>query len=100
MDANFPRESQRREFLEAARRWGVPSLLLLRVADPATVSERLTRRKGSESDANWAVYQRAAAAWEELGAESRQAAREVPALPTRQEAVQAARTILTEEGLP
>ena len=64
VDANFAKEQFRREFLAAAARLGVPCLFLHCQADPDIVCERLARRRGDASDADWAVYQQAAAAWE------------------------------------
>ena len=68
VDASFLRESHRRAFLEAAERWRVPCRLLLCRADPAVIQDRLRRRTGDASDADWSTYQRAAESWEDPGA--------------------------------
>jgi aminoglycoside phosphotransferase family enzyme/predicted kinase len=65
IDATFGQESQRRRFLDAAVQWGVPALGLLCRAEPATVRERLARRRDDVSDADWSVHAQAAARWEE-----------------------------------
>ena len=67
MDATFREESAQRAFLDAARRWAVPALLLLCEADPAVAQARLEDRRGDASDADWAVHLQAAARWEEPG---------------------------------
>jgi len=65
VDATFRLESQRRLFLDAARRWGVPGMLLVVQAEPALVRQRLATRRGDASDADWAVYLQLAGSWEE-----------------------------------
>jgi uncharacterized protein len=64
VDATFGRERQRRTFLEAAARWGVPSYVLVCQADSDVVRERLRTRKDDLSDADWAVHVQAARRWE------------------------------------
>jgi aminoglycoside phosphotransferase family enzyme/predicted kinase len=71
VDATFREENQRRTFLEAAVRWGVPASMLLCRAEPATVRGRLARRQRDASDADWSVYLRSAETWEEVGALTR-----------------------------
>ncbi len=68
IDATFREETQRRIFLEAAIRWGVPGAMLLCHAEPDTVRRRLQQRRGDASDADWSVYLHLAASWEELSA--------------------------------
>ena len=67
VDASFLRDSHRRLFLEAAKRWRVPSRLFLCQADPAVIQDRLRHRHGDASDADWAIYQMAAEQWEDTG---------------------------------
>lgn len=64
VDATFRERGRRRAFLEAARAWGVPGGCLICTAAPETVRDRLERRSGDASDADWGVYQRAASRWE------------------------------------
>lgn len=77
VDASFREEARRRLFLDAARSWGVPGLLLICTADRAVVERRLRARTRDVSDADVNIYQKAAAAWEEPGPLTRQALREV-----------------------
>ncbi|MBI5017455.1 MAG: AAA family ATPase [Deltaproteobacteria bacterium] len=77
VDASFREEGRRRAFLGAARRWAVPAVLLLCRADGETVRRRLSSRIGDASDATWEVHRRAAAVWEEAGAEVRAASRDI-----------------------
>ena len=77
VDASFREEAKRRLFLDAAERWGVPAILLLCQAAPSTVRERLEGRRGDASDADWKIYLEAAGRWEEPGALTRPAIREI-----------------------
>src|SRR5262249_49329056 len=67
VDATFGRDRPRQEVLGGGGRWGVPGLLLLCRADPEVVRQRLARRRGDASDADWSVHQLAAGRWEEPG---------------------------------
>jgi predicted kinase len=68
VDATFREDRRRRAFLEAAARWGVPSVVFLCEAPPEVVRARLEGRRGDASDADWPVYQHLAGRWEEPGA--------------------------------
>jgi uncharacterized protein len=65
VDATFHEESKRRLFLETATRCGVPAVVLVCRAQPETIRSRLTVRQGDASDADWSVYLKMAAHWEE-----------------------------------
>jgi aminoglycoside phosphotransferase family enzyme/predicted kinase len=67
-DATFHEEKKRQAFLEAAVRCGVPFGMLVCQAGPEAVRQRLARRQGDVSDADWPVYQQLAGTWEETGA--------------------------------
>jgi aminoglycoside phosphotransferase family enzyme/predicted kinase len=99
VDATFGRESQRRLFLDAATRWGVPALWLLCRAEPAVVRERLEQRRGDVSDADWSVHVQAAAAWEDAGPATRRVLRVIPTDGTADEAARRAVEALREAGL-
>jgi aminoglycoside phosphotransferase family enzyme/predicted kinase len=64
VDATFREEGQRSAFLDAARAWGVPAILLLCRAEPPAVRQRLAARYGDASDADWAVYLKLRERWE------------------------------------
>ncbi|MER3416434.1 MAG: hypothetical protein C4297_09520 [Gemmataceae bacterium] len=66
VDAVFPSEKRRQQFLQVARRWGVPVLLLLCQAPPEVIRQRLDNRSGDVSDADWQVYLQASARWQPL----------------------------------
>lgn len=68
VDASFSRESWREDLLALGRELGVPARLVWCEADPEVVHRRLDARRGDPSDADWSVYQGAAARWEPLGA--------------------------------
>lgn len=63
VDATFVEADRRREFVEAAIEWGVPALLLITEVPPELIRERLAKRTNDPSDADWNVYQAAAARW-------------------------------------
>ncbi len=64
VDANFRSEADRRTFLNTATQFGVRSGMLVCDAATEVVRERLQRRRGDASDADWSVYVRAAESWE------------------------------------
>jgi uncharacterized protein len=67
VDASFRAEADRRAFLDAATRWGVPGAFLQCEAAEETARARLARRLGDSSDADAAIRDQAAARWEPLG---------------------------------
>jgi aminoglycoside phosphotransferase family enzyme/predicted kinase len=77
VDASFREGRQRRAFLEAAGRWGVPAVFLLCHAAPEVVRQRLAGRRGDASDADATVYTWAAERWEEPGEVTRPFVRRV-----------------------
>jgi aminoglycoside phosphotransferase family enzyme/predicted kinase len=64
VDAMFSRTAQRQAFLNAADRLAVPTGWLLCEGPADLVRERLARRRGDASDADWQVYLQARARWE------------------------------------
>jgi predicted kinase len=64
IDASFREDARRRELIESATRWGVPVVFVVCQADPQIVRQRLAARSGDASDADWSIYQQAAASWE------------------------------------
>jgi uncharacterized protein len=70
VDATFRDESKRRQFLAVALRCGVPALMLVCRAEAETIRKRLGERRGDASDADWSVYLKMVAQWEEPGPEA------------------------------
>lgn len=99
IDASFRNETRRRRFLDAASQFGVAGLMLVCRADPAVVQERLLERRDDVSDAGWAIYLEAARRWDEPGAKTRMAIREVDCGGTREHALAQARSALCLAGL-
>jgi predicted kinase len=99
IDATFRQEKQRRAFLDAAVRWGVPAALLVCRAAPATVRQRLEARRGDASDADWSVYTQAAGLWEEAAEPTRAALHEIAMDGSAEQSVSRALAILRERGL-
>jgi predicted kinase len=99
IDASFREEGRRRRFLDAAKRWGISSCLLLCRAAPDVIRGRLARRRGDASDADGAVYDELVKRWEELSPLTRKAAREVETGGTPAQSLEQALEILREFGL-
>lgn len=99
IDATFREEKKRQDFLELASRLAVPTALLVCEADPETIRQRLSQRKGDLSDADWNVYLRAVEQWEQPALRTCQALRNVLTNGTGEEALTQATTILHELGL-
>jgi aminoglycoside phosphotransferase family enzyme/predicted kinase len=99
VDASFIAEAQRRRFLVSAARWGVPGTLIVCQADPALIEERLRGRKDDASDADWSIYQQAAAAWEPLGPETQRQAETVVTNQGPDAALAQALEVLRARGL-
>jgi aminoglycoside phosphotransferase family enzyme/predicted kinase len=99
VDANFREEQRRKDFLAAARAWGVPGLVLLCRARPEVVRERLARRAGDASDADWGRYLELAREWEEPGEQVRRACYEIDCNGTPEEALAQALAALARAEL-
>ena len=99
IDATFSSETRRRLFLDVGRRWGVSACLILCRADADLVRERLERRKGDVSDADWAVHGALARRWEELGPETAAVARWIDSGGTEKATVERALGVLRGFGL-
>src|SRR5262249_22745164 len=98
VDASFSDESHRTTFLDAARRLGVPGLLLVCQADAAIVRERLRKRRCDVSDADAGVYEEMAAQWDALSPETTRRAVEIDTTDAAT-ATQAAMQSLARTGL-
>jgi aminoglycoside phosphotransferase family enzyme/predicted kinase len=99
VDATFRRERWRSMFLDLARKWAIPGLMLLCQADSQTIRTRLDRRKGDVSDADWATYQELARQWEKPGPATRSALVEVDTSRKAEEVLAQVRSYLGERGL-
>ncbi len=99
IDASFRAETRRRTFLEAATRCGVPGVFLHCHCAPDVARERLAARRQDVSDADWAIYQRAAAVWQEAGSLTRLRARVVDTTSGRAAALASALAALDGIGL-
>ena len=70
VDATFYREDRRVAFVEMARSFGVPALIVECRLREETVSERLAAREHDVSDADQSVYENIKGKWEAYGAET------------------------------
>ena len=94
VDASFREDARRQAFLALADRWAVPAVFLHCQAPPELVRERLARRTGDASDADWAVYRQAAARWEAPADRTRQAMWPIDTGAGPEPALEAALTVL------
>jgi aminoglycoside phosphotransferase family enzyme/predicted kinase len=69
VDANFREEARRGSFLDLASELAVPACLIVCRAEPEVIRQRLAARSTDVSDADWAVYQWAAARWQDPDAD-------------------------------
>jgi predicted kinase len=99
VDASFREADRRRAFHDMAVSWGVRSILLECVAGPGIVHARLAARRGSASDADWAIHLAAAEEWELGGPRDPRWQRTVPAGGGREEALGVAIAHLCDVGL-
>ena len=95
----FARQRNRLVFLEAARRWCVPFVILHCQAEPGTVRTRLEERRGDVSDADWTVYLQAARTWEAAGPVTKAATRVVSTEGDPAQVVERARRELVNREL-
>lgn len=96
VDASFSEEVRRLSFLELAKRWSVPSLMLHCQASADVVKARLQRRTHDASDADWRVHQLAAERWQPADAATLPFVRIVSTEGSQQEVLQRALGILNE----
>jgi hypothetical protein len=94
VDASFREDARRRGFLAAAARWRVPVVFLHCQADREIIRQRLAQRKGDASDADWSIYEAAAATWEEPIAASEPLLHNVDSGGSLQQALAAAQLAL------
>jgi aminoglycoside phosphotransferase family enzyme/predicted kinase len=99
VDATFRAEARRLDFLDTARSWAVPALVLVCQAAPVTVRQRLEARRGDASDADWSIYLQAAGRWEEAGPATRRALHVIPTDGTLEEALVPALAAVKAEGV-
>ncbi|MCO5165432.1 MAG: AAA family ATPase [Planctomycetes bacterium] len=79
VDACFASEARRRAFLDAARAWGVPALVLHLEAPGEVARARLDARGPDPSDADRDTHDRMAATWEPFGAATARVVRRIAA---------------------
>ncbi|MBV9123943.1 MAG: AAA family ATPase, partial [Planctomycetes bacterium] len=99
VDASFREEKNRQTFWKAAVRWGVPAVILLCQAEPATVRQRLGGRKGDASDADWSTYLQLAASWEEMDTRAGQVCHRLSTEGSPEESLSRALAALRQSGL-
>jgi uncharacterized protein len=99
VDATFREEAKRERFLEAALEHGVRALYLECRAAAETVRERMRRREGGVSDADWSIYRDAAERWEDSSTLTRRHRAEVRTDGAPQAALDLALDHLRRAGL-
>jgi predicted kinase len=99
VDASFRGDEKRRIFVEAARRWRVPVVLLHCQADRETTRQRLADRTGDASDADWSVYEAATQAWEAPSPQIEPLITLIDSSGMRQQVLAAAQAVLSTVGI-
>jgi len=99
VDASFRQQVRREAFFDLASRLQVPLLLLVCEASADVIRERLAARQGDASDADWAIYQRAARAWEPVAHTVAARQHVVPSGGAREVTLSQALTKLREAGV-
>lgn len=98
VDATFPEERWRRAFLDEASSLAVPAVLLHCQCNSEVARERLQNRRGDVSEADWSVYQKAAARWEQIGDPTHEKTRVIRTDEGRDEALSQALEVLRQLG--
>jgi aminoglycoside phosphotransferase family enzyme/predicted kinase len=99
LDATFWEEKKRRDFLALAARLAVPPVFVLCQAKPEVIQLRLSQRRNDASDADWSIYQRFAARWEEPNPETRRNLRVISTDGTPEHTLSQALELLRELSL-
>ena len=99
VDASFREDVYRQRFLEAATGWGVPAIWLDCQAEPEVIRRRLQLRRGDASDADWKIYEAAAAHWDPPGVKTARAGHAINTEGSIQEMTDAAIDVLRSQGL-
>jgi uncharacterized protein len=99
VDASFRDDRRRQDFLRLAARCGVPAVLLICQASPDVIRSRLAARRNDPSDADWSIYERAAASWEQPSQSVQSHVHEIAAGGDLAESVQAALAELSSRQL-
>jgi len=99
VDANFRDDAMRRRFLNAGRVWGVPVIFIQCETAPDVLRERLAKRSGDASDADWRIYRELESTWQPLSAEVQRVAFSVDTTAGVAEYEKRVRDKLIEEGL-
>jgi aminoglycoside phosphotransferase family enzyme/predicted kinase len=99
VDATFRQESQRRPFLELARRWAVPVVFFLCRARPEVIRQRLASRQNDVSDADWSVFQRLAPEWQEPEGPTRAVSHDLDTNGSPEQVLAQALAVLRAHGL-
>jgi hypothetical protein len=99
VDASFRDDAPRQAFVQSAKRLGVPGVALVCQAEPATIRDRLDKRRGDASDADWAIYRRAAEAWEEPSSLVKPAWHSINTDPSREKVLERAMLVLCQNIL-
>jgi predicted kinase len=99
VDATFRDEPKRQMFLKLAQKLGINSAILVCQVDADVARERLQRRVGDASDADWTIYQQISASWERLGDQSAPASRTISTDGSPDEVLARASEALCELGI-
>lgn len=99
VDASFRDDAARKQFLDAARRWSLPCLVLVCQADAQVIRQRLDARQGDASDADWKIYRQAAQHWQPPSAAVTPHWRAIDTSQSRADSLGKALEVLRDSGL-
>jgi aminoglycoside phosphotransferase family enzyme/predicted kinase len=99
IDASFRDDAPRRQFLDTARRWSLPGLILVCQADAEVIRQRLAARRNDASDADWTIYRQAAQQWQAPSAAVEPHWRPLDTARPRADSLAEALAVLREAGL-
>lgn len=101
VDATFQKAKTRRAYLDAARAWGVPAVLLVCETPAKEVRRRLKRRAEEPrvSDADWEIYRAVAERWNGVEESPTRTVRRIDTSGTPEESLEQALEALGALGL-
>lgn len=94
IDASFREDAHRQQFIETANRLAAPLIWLECRTNCEEIRRRLQARRGDASDADWKIYQSAAAHWEPPSVKTAQALHTIDTTGSVQDMTNAAISLL------
>ncbi len=99
VDASFKEERRRLQFIDCARRLGVPVRMLCCTASPDAIRRRLAERTDDPSDADWTIYEHAMRTWDPYGTATEAVVTEIDTEGPHAQTVELALAAMRADGL-